>query len=71
LVIIGDSILVKDLNVDKKVKVMINLETVIATVVEQKAEEEVAPTVSVEDVKIETEEKKEARAEAKVTKEKE
>ena len=71
LVIIGDSILVKDLNVDKKVKVMINLETVIATVVEQKAEEEVVPTVSVEDVKIETEEKKEARAEAKVTKEKE
>ncbi|MBI4995166.1 50S ribosomal protein L25 [Candidatus Peregrinibacteria bacterium] len=78
LVAIGDSILVKDLDVDKNlpagrqgVKVMINAETVIATIVEQKAEEEVAPVVSVEDVKVETEEKKEARAEAKVIKEKE
>jgi hypothetical protein len=65
LAVIGDSILVKDLNVDKKVKVMINLETVIATVVEQKAEEEVAPVVNIEDVKVETEEKKEAREKEK------
>ncbi len=65
LAVIGDSILVKDLKIDHKVKVMINAETVIATVVEQKAKEEVAPTVSVEDVKVETEEKKEAREKEK------
>ncbi len=65
LAAIGDSILVKDLNVGKGVKVMINAETVIATVVEQKAKEEVAPTVSVEDVKVETEEKKKAREKEK------
>jgi len=65
LAIIGDSILVKDLNFSKGAKVLINMETVIATVVEQKAEEEVAPVVSVEDVKVETEEKKEAREKEK------
>ncbi len=65
LAVIGNSILVKDLNVDKKVKVMINLETVVATIVAPKAEEEVAPVVNIEDVKVETEEKKEAREKEK------
>ena len=61
LAVIGDSILVKDLNFSKGVKILINMETVIATVVEPKVEEEVVAAVSVEDVKVETEEKKEAR----------
>ena len=65
LAVIGDSILVKDLNVGKGVKIMINAETVIATVVEQKVEEEVAPVVNIEDVKVETEEKKEVREKEK------
>ena len=59
---IGGSIFVKDLDFGKGVKVLVEPETVIATVVEQKVEEEVAaPAVSVEDIKVESEEKKEAR----------
>ncbi|MEK7553099.1 MAG: 50S ribosomal protein L25 [Patescibacteria group bacterium] len=65
LAVIGDSILVKDLNFSKGVKILINMETVIATVVEPKVEEEVVAAVSVEDVKVETEEKKEAREKEK------
>ncbi len=67
---IGSSILVKDLNVDKKVKILIDGRTVVASIIEAAKEEEVpAATMTVEDIKVETEEKKEARAEAK-TKEK-
>ena len=59
---IGGSIFVKDLDFGKGVKVLVEPETVIATVVEQKVEEEVAaPAVNVEDIKVESEEKKEAR----------
>ncbi|MEK7062160.1 MAG: 50S ribosomal protein L25 [Patescibacteria group bacterium] len=65
LAAIGDSILVKDLNFSKGAKVLINMETVVATVVEPKVEEEVVAAVSVEDVKVETEEKKEAREKEK------
>ncbi len=67
---IGDSILVKNLNLGKKVKVLVDADTVVATIIEPKVEKEVVAPVSVEEVKVETEEKKEARAEAK-TKEKE
>lgn len=62
---IGDSIFVKDINFGKEVKILVDLETVIATIVEPKVEEEVAPAVSVEDVKVETEEKKEVREKEK------
>lgn len=61
LAAIGNSILIKNLSFGKEVKILINEETVVATVVKQKVEEEVVPTASVEDVKVETEEKKEAR----------
>ncbi len=62
---IGESILVKDIDLGKDVKILVDLETAIATIVEPKVEEEVAPAVSVEDVKVETEEKKEAREKEK------
>jgi len=63
---IGDSISVKDINLRKGVKVLVDDETVVATVVKPKVEEEVVvgPT-SVEDVKVESEEKKEAREKEK------
>ncbi len=61
---IGESILVKDIDLGKDVKILVDLETAIATIVEPKVEE-VAPAVSVEDVKVETEEKKEAREKEK------
>lgn len=63
---IGSSILVKDLSVDKKVKILIDDQTVVASVVEMAKEEEIpVAAMTVEDIKVETEEKKEARAEAK------
>ena len=62
---IGESILVKNINLGKDVKILVDLETAIATIVEPKVEEEAAPAVSVEDVKVETEEKKEAREKEK------
>ncbi len=60
---IGVSIYVKDIVVPNEVKVLVNLETVVATVTEKAAEEEVAVAApSVESVKVETEEKKAERA---------
>lgn len=67
---IGNGIFVKDLNIDKTIKILIDSETVIATIIEQAKEEEIVPVVNVADIKVETEEKKEARDEAK-TREKE
>ncbi len=58
---IHDSIRVSDLKIDSKVKILVESETVIATVIEPAKEEEVAPAVSVEDVKVEGEEKKKER----------
>lgn len=55
---IHDCIYVKDLKVGEKVKILVDAENVVATVVEPVKEEEVAPAISVEDVKIESEEKK-------------
>lgn len=56
---IGASVYVKDLKVNKGVKLLIEPETVVATVSEATKEEEIAvgPT-SVEEVKVEGEEKK-------------
>lgn len=65
---IGSNILVKDIAVDK-VKFLASSEAVIATIIEQKEEEVVVPA-SVADVKVETEEKKEARDKEKEEKEK-
>jgi large subunit ribosomal protein L25 len=62
---IGDSIFIKDINLGKEIKILIDAETVIATVVEPKVEEEIVAAASVEDIKVETEEKKEAREKEK------
>lgn len=67
---IGNSILVKDLPVKKGVKLLVDPETAVATVIEMAKEEEVAaPVASVEDVKVETEEKKLERDREKEEKE--
>lgn len=58
LVNIHDSIHVKDIVVKSGVKLLADADAVIATVIEQAAEEEVAAPVSVADVKVEGEEKK-------------
>lgn len=58
LINLHDSIYVKDLQVEEKVEILVEPETVIATVIEPAKEEEVAPAVNVEDVKVEGEEKK-------------
>ena len=64
---IGMSIYVRDIKVPDGVKLLVEPETVIATVVEQAKEEEVVKPISVEEVKVEGEEKrKEAEAEAGV-----
>lgn len=55
---IHDCIYVKDLKAGERVKILIDAENVVATVVEQAKEEEAAPAVSVEDIKVESEEKK-------------
>jgi len=55
---IGDSIHIKDLKVGRGVKILVDSETVVATVTEPAKEEEVAP-ISVEDVKVEEEKKEE------------
>lgn len=63
---IGDSIFIKDLNFGKGVKILVELETVVATVAElAKEEEEVKPEVKVEDIKVEGEEKKKEREKEK------
>ncbi len=58
---IGKSLFVKDIIPPKGVKLLFSPDAVIATIVEQKEEEVAAPTVTVEDVKVETEEKKQER----------
>lgn len=60
---IGQSVYVKDLEVPKNVKVMVDPETVVATITAQVTEEEElamqqAATAGVEEVKVEAEEKK-------------
>jgi large subunit ribosomal protein L25 len=63
LVDIGASIYVKDIKSDKNVKLLVEPDTVVATVTEKAKEEEVPPAITVEEVKIEGEEKKEAKEE--------
>lgn len=65
---IHNSIHVKDLDInDKKIKIFIDPEAVVATIIEMAKEEEVVKPVSVEDVKVEGEEKKkEVEAEKEV-----
>ncbi len=64
---LNQSIYVRDLAVPKGVKVLVDPETVIVTVTPPLKEEEIAPAVAVDlsAVKVETEEKKEERANAK------
>jgi large subunit ribosomal protein L25 len=66
LVEIHNSIHVKDLDINaKKVKIFIDPEAVVATIIEMAKEEEVVKPVTVEDVKVEGEEKKKEAAAAK------
>lgn len=58
---IGMSIRVKDLKINKGVKLLVDQETVVATVAEMAKEEEIAAPVSVEEVKVEGEEKREEK----------
>ncbi|MEK7162842.1 MAG: 50S ribosomal protein L25 [Patescibacteria group bacterium] len=62
---IGMSIYVKDLKVNKKVRFLVNSETVVATITEMAKEEVLAEPVNVEEVKVEGEEKKKEREEKK------
>lgn len=62
LVNIHDSIHVKDLEVASGVKLLADMDAVIATVVEQAVEEEVAAPITVADVKVEGDEKKKKEA---------
>lgn len=62
LIDINTSILAKDLEISPKVKISSNLETVIASIIEQKEEVVVEP-IKVEEVKVEGEEKKAEKAE--------
>ena len=62
---IGMSIHVKDLKIDKKVKVLADPETVVATVTEPAKEEVVEKPITVEEVKVEGEEKKKEEGEEK------
>lgn len=64
LVQIHDSIHVKDLNIGKNVRVLIEPETVVATIIEPAKEEEEQKPISVEDVKVESEEKKKEKEES-------
>lgn len=61
---LGESIYVKDLPVTEKYKFMVDLETVVVTVSEPKAEEEVAEEITPEDVVVEGEEEKKAEEKA-------
>jgi large subunit ribosomal protein L25 len=61
---INSSIYVKDLDIPKGVKILVEPATVIATVVPPVAEEVVEAPISVEEVKVETEEKKAERQKA-------
>jgi len=70
LVDLTSNIYVKDLSISKNVKVLVDLETVVATIVPMQKEEVVAPVVAdVSTVKVEGEEKK-AERDAQKTEEK-
>ncbi|TSC89595.1 MAG: large subunit ribosomal protein L25 [Parcubacteria group bacterium Gr01-1014_3] len=61
---IGESVYVKDLNIPTGVKLLVNDDTVVATVTAPMTEEEeakLAAEVKIEDIKVETEEKKAER----------
>jgi len=62
---VGDSIHVKDLSISKDVKIFLDPETVVVSIVDLAKEEEVVPAISVEDVKVESELKKAERDEEK------
>lgn len=62
---IGGSIFIKDLDFGKGVKILVEPETVVATVIELAKEEEIKPEVKVEDIKVEGEEKKKEREKEK------
>lgn len=62
---IGMNIRVKDLKVNKGVKLLVEPETAVATVAEMAKEEEVVAPASVEEVKVEGEEKKKEKEEKK------
>ena len=47
---IGDSVFIKDLDFGKGVKILVESETVVATVIELAKEEEIKPEVKVEDI---------------------
>jgi large subunit ribosomal protein L25 len=66
---VGQSILVKDLAIPKNATIQADSDTVVATATAQREEEEAAPTMTMEDVKSETEEQKAARDKAKEEKE--
>lgn len=66
---IGDSVFVKDLVVPKKAVIQAEPDAVVVTVTAQRAEEEAAPAMTMDDVKSETEEQKAAREKAKAEKE--
>ncbi len=70
IVDLGASILIKDIDAIKGVKILVDQETVVATVSEIKEEEVVAPVASVEDVKVEGEEKKKEKEKEKEESEK-
>ncbi|PIR44270.1 50S ribosomal protein L25 [Candidatus Wolfebacteria bacterium CG10_big_fil_rev_8_21_14_0_10_31_9] len=59
---IHSSIYVKDLKISDKIRVLVDLESVVATIIEQAAEEVEAPATSVADIKVEGDEKKKAEA---------
>lgn len=59
---IDASVYVRNLSVPKNVKVLVDAETVVATVTAQAAEEEVVAPLTVQDVKVESEEKKKEAA---------
>lgn len=62
---IGSTISVKDIKIGEKVKILVSPEAVIASVIEQKEEEEAAPVVNIEEVKVEGEEKRKEKEKEK------
>lgn len=60
---IGMSVRVKDLEIGEKAKILLDPETVVATITEPAKEEEIAKPITVEEVKVEGEEKKEKEEE--------
>ena len=58
---IGSVIRVGDLKIGSNIKLLVDSETVIASIIGQAAEEETAPEVKIEDVKVEGEEKRKRR----------